>query len=81
MNMFHYVYVLQNQDKELKTGYTLNLAVKLNQHNQEADSKKWKLIYCEAYPHITDAVRRAEYLKSIQGTKLIKQRLQSYLSR
>lgn len=75
--MFHYVYVLQNKDKELCTGYTLNLAWKLEQHNK--DSRQWKVIYCEAYPHVDDAVRRAKYLKSIDGITLIKQKLQRYL--
>jgi len=79
--MFHYVYVLQNNDKELRTGYTLNLAWKLEQYNKDpAENKQqWKVIYCEAYPHVSDAVRRAEYLQSIHGAKLIKQKLQRYL--
>lgn len=81
MTMFHYVYVLQNPNQEVRTGYTLNLALMLEQHNQElpANNKKWKVVYCEAYPHISDAIRRAEYLKSIHGVKLIKQKLQRYL--
>ena len=77
MTMFHYVYVLQNGENELRTGYTINVARKLEQHNQ--DGQQWKVIYCEAYPHLSDAMRRAEYLKSIHGEKLIKQRLQRYL--
>ena len=79
MNMFHYVYVLQNREKELRTGYTLNLAWALEQHNKKLKDKAWQVIYCEAYPHVSDAMRRAEYLKSIHGAKLIKQRLKSYL--
>ena len=81
MNIFHYVYVLQNRDKELCTGYTLNLAWSLERQNKATATNNgpWKVIYCEAYPHVSDAVRRAEYLKSIHGTKLIKQRLQRYL--
>ena len=79
--MFHYVYVLQNKEKEISTGYTLNLAWSLERHNRKPslNNGPWQVVYCEAYPHIGDAMRRAEYLKSIHGVKLIKQRLKSYL--
>jgi len=83
MIMFHYVYVLQNGSKEIRTGYALDLPRRLGEHKTEVtqDNEPWRVIYCEAYLHLSDAMRRAEYLKSIHGVKLIKQRLQRYLWR
>jgi len=80
MIMFHYVYVLQNDNKELQAGYTLDLARRMPEHDQEP-RRPWRLIYCEAYLHLSDAMRRAQYLKSIHGVKLLKQKLQKYLWR
>ena len=51
--MFHYVYVLKSEkDKKLYTGYTKNLKLRFEQHqNGEVDSTKYrrplKLIYFE----------------------------------
>lgn len=80
MIMFHYVYVLQNDDKEIQAGYALDLSRRLPEYNQEL-LIPWRLIYCEAYLHLTDAMRRVQYLKSIHGTKLLKQKLRNYLWR
>ena len=82
MTMFHYVYVLQNEAKELRTGYTLDLSKRLVEDNEPlTPSRPWRVIYCEAYLHLSDAMRRVQYLKSIHGIKLIKQKLRQYLWR
>ena len=81
--MFHYVYVMQNENMEIRAGYALDLPRRLEEHKKELteDNEPWHVVYCEAYLHLSDAMRRAQYLKSLQGTKLIKQRLQRYLSK
>lgn len=82
MTMFHYVYVMQNEDKELRTGYTVELSRQMAEQYQESLKPSfWRVIYCEVYLHVSDAIRRAQYLKSISGTKLLKQRLRKYLWR
>lgn len=77
--MFHYVYVLQSPIKEVRIGYTLDLARGISEQNQ--DRRPWRVIYCEVYLHLSDAMRRVQHLKSISGAKLINQKLRSYLWR
>ncbi len=82
--MFHYVYVLENKNKGLYIGYTENLERRLLEHNQGRNKstkhgRPWRIIYCEACLHINDAKRREEYLKTNQGSRLLKRRLRNYL--
>ncbi len=82
--MFHYVYVLENKVGKLYIGYTDNLKRRLLEHNQGRNNstksgKPWHIIYCEACLDINDAQRRENYLKTSQGSRLLKRRLRDYL--
>jgi putative endonuclease len=83
--MFHFVYLLQSEvDKSLYIGYTADVKRRLEEHNSgknfSTESKKpWKLIFFEAYLNQTDAKRREKYLKTSQGSRLIKRMLKKYL--
>lgn len=82
--MFHYVYVIQsNKNRELYIGYTSNLRKRLTEHNRGLNfSTKpyipWQLIYCEVCLNEKDAKRREKYLKTNQGSRLLKRRLKEY---
>lgn len=82
--MFYYVYILQSlKDQGLYIGYTKDLRRRLKQHNGGADSytKKympWQLIHYEAYRNEDDARRREKYLKTSQGSRLLKRMLKEY---
>ncbi|MBI4135167.1 GIY-YIG nuclease family protein [Candidatus Uhrbacteria bacterium] len=83
--MFFYVYVLESLKKraELYIGYTDNLRKRLEKHNLGAvtSTKRylpWKLIYYESCLNKMDAQRREKYLKTNQGSRLLKRRLKEY---
>ena len=82
--MFHYVYVLQSTKTEnLYIGYTINLLKRLQEHNRGMNfSTKpyvpWKLVHYEAYRNKKDAGRREKYLKTSQGSRLLKRMLKEY---
>ena len=83
MIMF-YNYVLQSEkDESLYKGRTENLRVRLEQHNQSKVKSTrakapWRLIYYEACLKRSDAIRRERYLKTSQGSRLLKRRLKDY---
>jgi putative endonuclease len=83
-NMFHYVYVLQSlKNGSLYIGYTKDLKQRLKRHNSGGGSytKKympWQLIHYEAYRNEDDAKRREKYLKTSQGSRLLKRMLKEY---
>jgi len=64
-----YVYLLKSEkDKDLYTGFTNNLEIRINEHNSglvsSTESRKpLGLIYCEAYTSERDARRREQNLK------------------
>lgn len=82
--MFFYVYVLQSIKKgNLYIGYTVDLRKRLEKHNRKLNfSTKayapWRLIYYEAYLNREDAQRREKYLKTNQGSRLLKRMLKEY---
>lgn len=82
--MFHYVYVIESyKNSGIYIGYTNNLDQRLREHNQGLNfSTKpytpWHVIYCEACLTESDARRREKYLKTSQGSRLIKRRLKDY---
>jgi putative endonuclease len=67
--MFH-VYVLKSEkDKNIYTGYTSNLKLRLLEHDRgEVDSTRnrrpLKLVYYETFLSKIDAEKREKYLKS-----------------
>ncbi len=82
--MFHYIYVLESEKNgSIYIGYTNNLGKRLKEHNRGLNfSTKpyipWHMIYCEACLTESDARRREKYLKTNQGSRLLKRRLKDY---
>jgi putative endonuclease len=82
--MFFYVYVLESiKNDTMYVGYTENLVRRIKEHNSgENVSTKhgvpWKLIYYEVCLNQQDALRREGYLKTSQGSRLLKARLKEY---
>ena len=82
----YYAYVLiSKKDGKMYTGYTKNLKLRLEQHNNgRVQSTKGrqplKLIYYEACLNQQDATHREKYLKTYLGKMFIKNRLKSYLT-
>ena len=77
--MFHFVYVLESElNKSLYIGYyPQDVQERLAKHNQgEVLSTKayrpWKLVFYEAYLNQEDALRREKYLKTNQGSRVLK---------
>lgn len=83
--MYFYVYVLSSiKNGNLYIGYTKDLKKRVNEHNSGfTQSTKpyipWKLIYYEACLEYNDAIRRERYLKTTQGSRLLKRRLKDFL--
>ena len=82
--MFYYVYVLESmKNGSLYVGYTKNLKERLGEHNQKRNRSTktyapWHMIHIEAYRNIDDARRRERYLKTSQGSRLLKRMLKEY---
>jgi len=79
-----YTYILESEKNgELYVGFTEDLKKRVKEHNQgvNASTKRyipWKLIYYEASLNKKDARRREKYLKSTQGTRLLRRRIKEY---
>ena len=82
--MFYYVYVLQStKTNGLYIGYTSNLRKRLREYNRGMSFSikpyiPWELIHYEAYRKEKDAKRREKYLKTSQGSRLLKRMLKEY---
>ena len=80
----HYVYVLlSKKDNKKYTGYTKNLKLRFEQHNKgrvasTKDRMPLQLIYYEACLSQQDATHREKYLKTNQGSRLLKRMLKEY---
>lgn len=79
-----YVYVLEStsEDKQY-IGYTNDIKKRVREHNLGLNRstkrlKPWKLIYFEACLSLDDAKRRERYLKTSQGSRMLKLRLKKY---
>ena len=81
------VYILfSEKDRYLYTGYSANLAVRLETHNSggsksTAPRRPLKLIFCEYYLFQEDARRREMYFKTPMGKKAIKNMLRDTLGK
>ncbi|OGJ51691.1 endonuclease [Candidatus Peregrinibacteria bacterium RIFOXYB2_FULL_32_7] len=75
--MFH-VYILESlKDKSQYVGFTQNLDLRLNYHNnKKVKSTKsktpWKIIYTEKFDTRIEARSKEKYLKSATGRKFRK---------
>ena len=83
-HVFYYVYVLESINyNRLYIGSTPNLKERVEKHNRAVNfSTKpyvpWRLIFYEAYLNKFDALRREKYLKTSQGSRLLKRMLKEY---
>jgi putative endonuclease len=82
--MFYYVYVLESlKTSDLYIGFTADLRKRLNEHNRGLNFSTrpyipWQLVHYEAYRNEKDAKRREKYLKTSQGSRLLKRMLKEY---
>ncbi len=82
----YYVYILKSlKDKKFYTGYTKNLKLRFEQHNEgrtesTKDRRPFILIYYEACLKQKDALHREKYLKTHHGKMFLGNRLKSYLT-
>jgi putative endonuclease len=82
--MFYYVYVLKSFNfNKLYIGYTIDLRKRVVKHNRGVNKSTksyapWQLIFYEAYLNKQDAKRREKYLKTSQGSRLLKRMLKEY---
>ena len=81
-----YTYVLRSEkDRQLYVGFTKNLELRFEQHNNglvesTRHRRPLELIYYEACLSRDDATKREKYLKSYHGKMFLKNRLKSYLT-
>ncbi|SEA69498.1 putative endonuclease [Psychroflexus halocasei] len=86
MGGFFYVYILKSEvDGKNYTGYTKDLNLRFNQHNNgyvesTKNRRPLKLIYFEACLSQNDALKREKYLKTHYGKMFLKKRLKSYFT-
>jgi putative endonuclease len=84
MEQYYYVYVLRSlKDGKNYTGYTKNLKLRFEQHNQgEVESTRNRrpmiLIYFEGCLNQQDATHREKYLKTHYGKMFLKNRLKRW---
>ena len=82
----YYTYVLRSvKDKKFYTGYTKDLKLRFEQHNNgivesTEDRRPLELIYYEACNDEYDARKREKYFKTFHGKMFLKKRLKSYLT-
>jgi len=82
--MFYYVYILQLKNGDLYKGSTDDLQRRIAEHqNGKVKSTKHyrpvTLIGYEAYCWKSDAIRRERFLKTTEGTRLLKQQYRDIL--
>ena len=81
--MFHTYFLYSEGYNETYTGFTSDLKKRIKEHNDGTTPstrryRPWKLIYYEACLDENDAKRREGYLKTTQGSRMLKRRLKEY---
>jgi len=81
--MFYTYFLYSEKYDETYIGFTSDLRKRIIEHNNGLTPstrryKPWKLIYYEACLEEKDAKRREGYLKTTQGSRLLKRRLKEY---
>lgn len=70
--MWHFVYILQNQNGNQYVGHSHNLETRLQQHNHgdvpaTTDGKPWQIAWFCAFRSNNEAIKFERYLKSGSG--------------
>lgn len=83
--MFYTYVLLSEKDGKLYAGFTKNLKLRFEQHQQgkiksTKQRRPFKLIYYEACLTQQDATKREKYFKTHYGKMFLKKRLKSYLT-
>ncbi len=83
---FYYVYILLLSNKQLYTGFTSNLKVRLQKHKlghvkSTKNRRPLKIVHYEAYLLESDARRREKYLKTTEGKRFLKQQIRDMLTK
>ncbi len=77
------VYVIESQEGYRYTGYTDNIAHRLQEHNRHTLSMwtkrgtGWKIVFREEYAAASEAMKREKWLKSGIGRSFLKQQLEA----
>ena len=84
--MFYVYILLSEKDKQLYTGYTLDLRSRMEKHNKgfviaTKHRRPLQLIYYESYFERLDAKRREIYLKGGKGKTELKVQLKEVLKK
>jgi len=77
----YYVYVLRNPAGRHYTGYAVDLAQRLGQHNSGVTKSTknrgpWTLLYQEPFATRSEAMRRERFLKSGKGREELRSIMQ-----
>lgn len=82
---FYFVYILLSEkDNKFYIGSSTNVEQRVIEHNQgkntsTANRRPLKLIFYEAFPTKSDALRREHYFKTTKGKVTIRQMIRDYL--
>jgi putative endonuclease len=82
---FYFVYILLSEkDNKFYVGSSANVERRFIEHNQgknisTANRRPSKLIFYEAFPTKSDALRREHYFKTTKGKVTLRQMLSDYL--
>ncbi len=74
----HFVYIIKCKDDTLYTGWTTDVAARINAHNEGAGAKYTKgrgpvtLIHTEAFESKSDALRREMAIKKLSREEKLK---------
>jgi putative endonuclease len=74
----HFIYIIKCKDSTLYTGWTTDVAARVNAHNEGAGAKYTKgrgpvtLIHTEAFESKSDALRREMAIKKLSREEKLK---------
>jgi putative endonuclease len=80
-----YVYLLESGSQRY-IGSTKDLKRRIEEHNSGQNQstkayRPWTLVFYEAYPESSDAIRREKYLKTNPGRQALSRMLRDYYSK
>ncbi len=79
-----FIYIIQSlKDNSFYTGYTSDLKLRLEFHNNgkstyTAKKSPWKLVYYEKFDNKSDAIKREKFLKNQRNTDFYNKLITSF---